>query len=203
MSEFPPNSKTAKAGAREPKKIEQVASAKAVKRRKPLGRRFSEVFIGGDAKSAAGYVGHNVVVPAIQQLLLETGRTMLERIIMGDRAPRPFTTPTGYSQTNYQARSQTMRPQGPPTTSRPARARHSFDELVLDNLQGAEEVIDRMLDILSQYEVATVADLYELVGFSPQHTDHKWGWTDLRGASVARVRGGGYLLDLPQPKALD
>ena len=86
--------------------------------------------------------------------------------------------------------------------SRQARARHNFDEIVLDERAEAEEVIDRLFDLVSQYESATVADLYELVGLASSHTDHKWGWTDLHGAGVSRIRGG-YLLDLPEPEPLD
>jgi len=66
----------------------------------------------------------------------------------------------------------------------------------------AEEVIDRMFDLVSRYEVVTVADLYELVGVSGEYTDAKWGWTDLRGAAAMRIRDG-YLLDLPRPIYLD
>jgi hypothetical protein len=86
--------------------------------------------------------------------------------------------------------------------SRQARARHDFDEIVLESRTEAEEVIDRLFDLVSRYESATVADLYELVGLASSHTDHKWGWTDLRGAGVSRVRGG-YLLDLPDPHPLN
>ena len=86
--------------------------------------------------------------------------------------------------------------------SRQSRARHNFDEIVLDERVEAEEVIDRLFDLVSRYEAATVADLYELVGLSSTHTDNKWGWIDLTGAGVTRVRGG-YLLDLPEPESLD
>jgi hypothetical protein len=55
---------------------------------------------------------------------------------------------------------------------------------------------------VSRYESASVADLYELVGLSSVHTDNRWGWTDLTGAGVSRIRGG-YLLDLPEPEPLD
>jgi hypothetical protein len=86
--------------------------------------------------------------------------------------------------------------------SQRGRAKHDFDEIVLDQRAEAEEVIDRLYDVVSRYEQATVADLYDLVGLSSTHTDHKWGWTDLRGAGVSRIRDG-YLLDLPDPEPLD
>ena len=84
----------------------------------------------------------------------------------------------------------------------PVPAKHDFDEIVLDQRAEAEEVIDRLYDVVSRYESATVADLYDLVGLPSTHTDHKWGWTDLRGAGVSRIRDG-YLLDLPDPEPLD
>jgi hypothetical protein len=86
--------------------------------------------------------------------------------------------------------------------SRRARARHDFDEIVLETRGEADEVIDQLYEIVSRYDSATVADLYELVGLASTHTDNKWGWTDLRGAGVTRVRSG-YLLDIPEPRPLD
>jgi hypothetical protein len=47
-----------------------------------------------------------------------------------------------------------------------------------------------------------VADLYELTGLESNHTDMKWGWTQLRGAKAVRLRTGGFLLDLPEPQPL-
>lgn len=86
--------------------------------------------------------------------------------------------------------------------SQRGRARHDFDEIVLDERAEAEEVIDKLYEVVSRYEFATVADLYDLVGLPSNHTDHKWGWSDLRGAGVSRIRDG-YLLDLPDPEPLD
>jgi hypothetical protein len=73
---------------------------------------------------------------------------------------------------------------------------------VIASRQEAEEVLDRMYDLISQYDAVTVAELYELTGLESSHTDQKWGWEDLRGSGVGRVRGGGYLLELPEPISL-
>jgi hypothetical protein len=78
---------------------------------------------------------------------------------------------------------------------------HDFDEIVLSSRREAEDVIDRLFDLVGQYGSATVSDLYELVGLPSTHTDNKWGWEDARGAGVTRVRNG-YLLDLPEPEPL-
>jgi hypothetical protein len=146
----------------------------------------------------------NVLIPAIQDTLIEMVQSGIERVVRGDRSRRSTGAPLG--RVNYQRYSQrrTMddRPPMPtnPTLSRAARARHGFDEIIIATRQEAEDVLDRMYDILSRYESVSVAELYELCGVASTHTDHTWGWLELRGASVGRVRGGGYLLELPEPE---
>ncbi len=56
---------------------------------------------------------------------------------------------------------------------------------------------NRLKEIVSKYKAASVADLCDLIGRSSQYTDVKYGWTDLRGADVQRVREG-YVLIMPR-----
>jgi hypothetical protein len=205
--EYPPNSEASK---REPedKKIERITSGEAVRKKKSLRKQFSETFVAGDARSTVRYVIFDVLLPAAKDMIVEAGDQGIEKLIFGDSRRRgslpPQSGPTGYI--SYDRYSGPMRGGSRLSSvqrvmSRQARARHDFDEIVLESRTEAEEVIDRLFDLVSRYESATVADLYELVGLAASHTDHKWGWTDLRGAGVSRVRGG-YLLDLPDPHPL-
>jgi len=73
---------------------------------------------------------------------------------------------------------------------------------VLETRVEAEEVIDNLFELISKYDVATMRDVLSMVGEPHNPTHEDWGWTDLRGARVHRVREG-YLLDLPRPEALD
>lgn len=90
---------------------------------------------------------------------------------------------------------------GPSNHPRFLNRKHVLTEIVLSTRGKAEEVIDALFDIVSKYEHATVADLYNLVGFAPNYMDEKFGWVDLRGAGVKRVRKG-YSLDLPTVEML-
>ena len=211
MQDFPANSAKARERSEGPPqdarrtKIEQVTSAEAVRRKRGLGSRFRETFIGGSARGAAEYVVTDVVVPTVRDLIFESLQGGLDRLIYGDTRPRRGVTTSSYSNLghmNYQGMSSNR----PPTTrslSQRSRTRHDFGEIVIPNRQEAEEVLDRMYDVLSRYGSVPVADLYELTGIQSSHADHKWGWTSLRGAKVARLRTGGYLLDLPNPEPLD
>jgi len=204
-SEFPPNSDASRRNVAEEKEINPVVKSGAVRRRKSLRRQFSETFVAGDFRSATQYVVLDVLLPAAKDMILEAVNAGMEKLILGESRRRgmrtPQSGPTGYVTYNrYSSPSRLTSPQR--VLSRQARARHNFDEIVLEDRSEAEEVIDRLYDLVSRYESASVADLYELVGLASSHTDHKWGWSDLHGAGVSRIRGG-YLLDLPEPEPLD
>lgn len=201
--DFPPNSKTKGPAASEEKKIERVTSSDPIRRKKSLGKQFKETFVGGDAKTAMHYVIFSVLIPAAKDALAEAGSQGIERLIFGESRHRrgPSSSPMGY--VSYNRMSSTNKPPLPTRNlSRRARSRHDFDEIVLNSRSEAEDVIDRLFDLVARYESASVADLYELTGLESTHTDHKWGWRDLRGATVSRLRNSGYLLDLPEPEPL-
>ena len=198
--EFPPYSEVSKQEGEDKKDIEPITSD-AIRRKKPLRRKFSEVFIAGSARTAIGYALWEVLLPAAKDTVVEVITQGVEKLFFGESRRRgslpPQSGPTGYvSYNRYSMQNRMSSPQR--VISRQARARHDFDEIVLESRTEAEEVIDRLYEVISRYESATVADLYQLVGLSSSHTDYKWGWTDIRGAGVSRSRDG-YVLDLPDP----
>ena len=207
-SEFPPNSQASKKGVPSAKDISPVVSSGAVRRKKSLRRQFTETFIAGNSKSAIQYVLFDVLLPAAKDMIVEAGSQGIEKLLYGDShrrrgVTRPQSGPAGYVSYGQYSHSMGSRQSGPARAmSRQARSRHNFDEIILDQRSEAEEVIDQLFELVAKYDSATVADLYELVGLASTHTDHKWGWEDLMGAGVSRVRGG-YLLDLPEPEPLD
>jgi hypothetical protein len=210
--EFPSNSKSPRAES-EPKRVEQVTTSEVISQKKTLGRRFRETFIAGDSKSILNYVILDVLVPQAKDMIVEAFHQGLERMIYGESRPsrsrpgiRSGSTP---GHINY-ANRYTSRGNNPigradredhsgPTAS--VRS-HNFDDILLATRVEAETVLDRMYDLLRDYEMASVADLYSLIGWSSSHVDQKWGWTDLKGATPMRTRNG-YLLNLPTPLPLD
>ena len=49
--------------------------------------------------------------------------------------------------------------------------------------------------------MVTVGEFYGLGGITPEYTDGKGGWKNLRGANVQSVRDG-YRINLPRPEEL-
>lgn len=211
MEEFPSNSRKVRTEpSDEPKKVEKVVTGEVITRKPPLGKRIFGTFFGGEAKGVAGYIVMDVLLPAARDAVADAISQGVERMLFGEvrsssrrTGQRPSGT-SGYVSYNRFAAQQT--PQGrreePRSVSRRARGQHDFDEIILATRAEAEEVIDRLFDLVSRYEQATISDLYSLVDISGAFTDEKYGWTDLRGAGVTRIRNG-YLLDLPKPVQLD
>jgi len=57
-------------------------------------------------------------------------------------------------------------------------------------------VIEQFLD---EYEIVSVADLYEIVHIAPTAANFKYGWDNLRNARIDKTSGG-FTLKLPRPK---
>lgn len=207
--QFPPNSHHTKEPAREDKPVvEQVTVGKARRRKSSLGTRFTRTFFGGDAKTAMSYAVATVVVPMIQEMLSDVVSTATDRVIFGDRrgggrARRGSAIGPDLGRVAYNTMHQSAARPAPGTTqvmSTRAQARHDFSEIVIDTRVAADEVLDQMYNILERNDEISVSDLYSLTGIRGSHTDQKWGWNSLRGASIGRIRGGGgYVLELPEP----
>lgn len=211
MPDFPSNSKSQPPKPAAPEKvIEPVVVSEAASRKKSLGRRLREVFIGGDSKSVVNYVIADVLIPQAKDMFVEAVSTGFERMIYGEnRSRRPgggYRPNVGAGPTNYtRYADRGNNPIGRHASGRQPNASlrtQSIDDILLATRVEAEAVVERMYDILENYDSVSVADLHGLLGWSSSYTDNKWGWTDLNGTDVRRVREG-YILVLPKTTALD
>lgn len=204
---YPPNSNNAKktepTAPKENKKVEKVVTGKVVSRKKPLGSRVVETFFSGDdVKTVAGYVLFDVIIPSAKSMFLDSANQALDRIVNGEdsvSSRRISSSRTGnYTPYNRVKSSKSEKKEN----SYRARANHDFEEFILETRTEALEVLERLGDLIQDYNVATVSDLYDILGKTGSFTDDKWGWTDIRGADIRRTNAG-YLLDLPRPKPID
>lgn len=209
------NSKKDKAEANKPGKVvEKVTTGEVLIQKKSLGQKFKDVFIADNLKNVWNYVLYDVCVPAFQNLLVESVSKGVDRMVNGTRGGRPGSYGMMGPRTTYNRPP--SRSMGYPSSALgldnldrrglpPAGLRQSRQSLntgiVVATKEEARAVLDRMTDIVDQFQVATVGDLYDLVGVTSTHVDQKWGWEDIRDARIQEVREG-YLLDLPQPQPL-
>jgi hypothetical protein len=209
---FPSNSRTSRRESTqskvEDKKVEKIITGVVKKQKRGFGKRLAETFLGDDTQSVGSYIFHDVLVPAAKALINDMIGGGLEMLLYGTQRGRNSSRRGGMSNSRtsygdyYDSRDRKDRDRGGREMTRSGRAKHDFDEIILENRGEAEEVLAHLVDLTIDYQQATVADLYELVGINSDFTDNKYGWTDLRSASVQRVRSG-YLLNLPKTQLLD
>lgn len=190
----------------------KVASARRVK--KSLIKRFADSFKEGGAGHEVGsYIMYDVVIPAAKSTIADLVEGAIDMILFGGdtRSPRlrrnKGRSYVSYSDLYDHRYSSTSRRE-PHTVRKPhnvetaTRIRHDFTGVVLGSRAEAEIVLAEMVDLVNEYGVASVSDLYDLVGLSSEYTDNKYGWFDLEGASTARVRDG-WALELPRPRIIE
>ena len=179
------------------KKVERVATGKT--RKKNEVRKFTDAFISEDVHSVKDYIIQDVLIPAVKKAVVEMVESGVYMLIYGESKAksRDSRQNSRVSYTKYYQREQDY--------ERGTRTRvrgYDYDDIILDTRRDAEEVLDRMQDLIDTYGMVSVADLYDLVGISGSYTDNKYGWTHLRSADVQRVRDG-YLLKLPKALPFD
>ncbi len=186
------------------KKVEKVTTGVVVEKKPTLGQKFKKIFFGGEFRGASRYIGADVLLPAFRNLLVDATTKGVERVVYGEsmqtrRRPLDYGSRVQYNNPLSVQRDRARLPEQGRLPDQPSRSRQSrrdLNDFVLASREDAALVLERLTDILEKYEVASVADLYDLTGLPSSHVDNKWGWTYLNNAEIRQVRNG-YLLDLP------
>ena len=210
--ELPGNSNKSKTPEERPE-VQRVTTSDVVRRKKPLGKRIGEAFSGDDARSVGSYILMDVLIPATKDLIVDVVIQSVQRSLYGTSRPTRSmgssnAGPVPYNRYSGNSRTTSTGPGRPPwgrdeprRMSKQSKSNHNFDEIVIQSRIEAETILDSLRLLIEKYEVATVTDLYKCVGITADFTDNDWGWYDLSGAAVVRIREG-YLVDLPGPEPL-
>lgn len=173
------------------KKVEKVVNGSVKSKKKTGFQKILSVFVPEDVENVKAYIFEDIVVPAVKDVILDTVRTCLGIDKKTGKASAASRISYGSC---YQSGSRDSRLD---RNSVRTRSGYDYDDIILSNRGEAEDVLSRMDELISEYGLVTVADFYDLVGITGNYTDNKYGWTDIRSASVVRVRDG-YMIKLPK-----
>lgn len=183
-----------KASVQEEKRVEKVVRGK-VKTQKNNKRKLADLFISEDAGNVKNYIFLDVIIPAVKKAIYDLVVGALDMSLYGGRGGggrRSTADKVSYRDYNSVSRRDTRSYESARTTSG-----YSYDDIVLETRGEAEAVLSRMDEIMEEYEIVRVADLYDLVGITGEHTDNKYGWTNIRNAKIVRVRDG-WKIEMPR-----
>ncbi|MFI3115336.1 MAG: hypothetical protein R3Y12_04255 [Clostridia bacterium] len=194
MEEYKSNSNKQK-----DKKVEQIVNGNVRTKKKSDIQKITDIFVTEDIDSVKSYIIMDVLVPAVKKAVSDIVTNGIDMLLYGETSKtNKKNNASKVSYRNYYDKDEGRRDYNRTRT----RSNYDFDDVILDNRGEAEEVLCNMDDLISKYGMVSVADLYDLVGITGNYTDNKYGWTDIRNASVVRIRDG-YALKLPKAVALN
>lgn len=179
------------------KKIEKVVQGEVRSKKKSGLQKITDAFVPDDVANVKSYIIEDIVVPAAKEILLDSVKAILG--INGKNGNKQ----TPASRVSYRQYYNNDSRRNYSSGGNRSRNSYDFDDIIIDNRGEAEEVLDRMEEIIATYGLVSVADFYELVGVPSNYTDNNYGWSNLRNAYVDRLRDGGYIIKLPRAFQLD
>lgn len=207
--DYPGNNQTSRKEPKKKEKQQQITTGKVIQKKKSLGKKFTETFLGDDIESVSTYIIHDVIIPAAKNMMSDTVSNGIEMLLFGqvrgsrtarDRNQSYVSYNSPYKKSNNGAVN--VRNERERQYPNKNRSRHNFDDILLETRGEAEEVLSHLVDLTEDYGMASVGDLYDLVGITSNFTDDKYGWENLSTATVERIRDG-YLIHLPRTMVLD
>lgn len=189
----------------EPKQITKVVNNAKVRKQGML-RRLGNAIVEDSVENAKQEAFGKIIVPGFKSLIFDTFTEVLSIILFSDGRDG-----------GYRPRSGGISRRGDRTSYRDYYDRKDKrdsgrrdtrdipfdpDDIVVDTRAEAHMVLDEMDHIIQKYGQASVADFYDVVGVTSDWTDNRYGWTNIRNASIKPVRDG-FMLVMPRTHVLD
>ena len=179
------------------KKIQKVVAGPVKQRKKSEIRKLTDIFLAEDISSVKSYIVSDVLIPGVKDAIENVVHLLLRGEVRGRRDDDRRSRVSNVSYREYYDRGKD-RYRG----YRPVRSGYDFTEYSVRTRKEAEEVLIALEDIISRYDVVSVADYNELMGVRGVYTDNRYGWSDLRNARVVPTRDG-FAIELPKAVPID
>lgn len=189
-----------KSQSTEKKKIEPVVKGKVKTKKRSGIKKVTDLIVSDDVTNIKNYIIIDVLVPAAKKAISDVVTSGIDMLLYGESGRSSKRSSNKISYSSYYDRDR--RDSGRTVSGNRYSNRFDIDEIILETRAEAEEVLMQMDQLIDNYKMVSVADLYDLVGMSCDYTAQKYGWTNIRNAEVVRVRDG-YRLKLPKILPID
>ena len=208
MEDYRSNSNKSKEAANNPPKPPDKPETKKKEDKAPLITRE-------DIKGVEDYIWHDVIGAAVKKGLSEiaaNGLKTISNFILDSfdlflyKGEKKTSRRDSNGQRNYRGMFKGEESRDEYRRSAPRVSGNKYDNIYFDTRAKADKVLEDLDELISVYDKARVADLYDIVGITDfNYPANNYGWTNLATASVVREEREGklvYLLKLPRPVPL-
>lgn len=173
------------------KKVEAVVVGTAKTRKKGELQKFVNEFVPENFSIIKSDILRNIIVPSLKKAVSDIVKVGIDMILYDGKQ----TQSSKVSYRNYYDRDNDKVRAG---SSINRFNNLDYDDILFETRGDAETVLDAMNDIISQYGIVTISDLYDLARVpNDNFTLNRYGWSSISGACAIRVRDG-YILKLPR-----
>lgn len=192
----PSNSKTKQ------ERVKPEAVAKGMVKKESLAKKVFSEFITCDLSTVAETALRDILMPYIKDAMLDILHDSVDMVFNGGVSRRTRRNiSSGGSYVSYGSYYSGSSKGSESQRVADRRAGYDFKEITFRTRAEAEDIIERMYDILDTDGSVTVADFYSLSGIRSVYTDETYGWKNLRAVTVRKVRDD-YIIVLPKPLPL-
>lgn len=187
----------------ERQKAEQIVSVK--ERKKGIFERLVVGIVGPDGLVGIGkYLSNEIIIPAVKDIVVNSLTSGINMAVYGDDRPRGGRAYNrNGSRVNYTSYSSSPE-RNRTAPSRDTNRRNDVGYYELEDRDSARKVLEGLLDLARQYQYATVADYYDMIGVETEFTHANFGWSydTLVTTPIMSAGRNGYIIDLPRPVEL-
>lgn len=171
-------------------------------RKAPFGRRVLGAMFLGDAQSTWESAIWQSFFPNLRDNIEDSVINGIRTLFGGSSAAfgrsrsTSHYTPQGQISRHSPDRALGSRGVVEPRMSREDKQAQNLRVIEIASRAEAQAVLEAMNATIDQYDVITLAEFYQMVRITPDHTDFKFGWEDLGGSVIVHAHQK-YFLDLP------
>lgn len=203
MEEYKPNSHKSKEANDKntpDKKVEKVVTGSVTTKKKNNVSKFADVFISEDIQNVKSYILLDVLLPSLKKAISDIVTNGIDILLYGESGRNKKTSSASkVSYRSYYDKGNDRRE----NASERVRNGFDYDDLIFNTRGDAELVLSSMDEAIEKYGVVSVGDLYDLADVTTRnYMVHEYGWTNIRSASVIRVKDG-YMIKLPRAVPLN
>lgn len=177
----------------EEKKIEKVVTGSVKKKKKNKVTKLTSVFLPEDVTSVKDYILQDALIPAVKKFITDS----VDMILYGETGSKKKRSSSFVS---YRDFSDKRERKG--YNDYKSRTMFDYDDIFLESRKDAENVLKQMHDIINDYGILSVADMFDLVGEPANYTMNKYGWHNIDNAEIVHTREG-YKIKMPRALPFD
>lgn len=189
----------------EKKTVEKVTTGAVKIKKQSEFKKIATSMISEEVRSIKDHTIYQIIIPTIVDTISQIVKDSIDLTFHGEvRGSSKSSRANGGSRNASRVSYNSITDERRDDRHRPASfERYSYDDISFETRADAEKVLECLDDMVEQYGMVTVADLFEMSGVTGNgYTDRNYGWSSLRSATIGRVSADEWTIKMPRASVI-